>query len=149
MPEGKTKGPTLAARVSALEARMDALESKDARPASEAAPTDEELLAAQEIRALLDPSSAQPSTAASEGAPIPEAEPEAEPDWPGELEPTLWIEALAVPETMQGKPIVFAAEPVDQAAVARLVAEIGRPIPVVGRPIEDVVPRLRELFGAA
>jgi hypothetical protein len=139
---------------------MEAIEANGAVTAPQPAPTDEELLAATEIRALLDPGPAEPAAVPAGGAPgmvgASELEPEPaegpeppeETEWPGALEPTLWIEALAVPDTLQGRPIVFAAEPIDQAAVARLVADIGRPVPVVGRPIEDVVPRLRELFQA-
>lgn len=144
MQEGKSKKATLGARVEALEARVSRLEA-GAVPADDA-----DLLEATAIRALLSPGSDTASAPAEPAAePEPEEEPEPSPDWPPAVADALWIEALAVPETFQGKPVVFAAEPVDEPAVALLLSRIGTIVPVVGRPIEDMVPRVREVFGAA
>jgi len=159
------KKPTLKARCDDLERRVDVLEawradtSAMAHPAPPHAPVSDpplaggDLLPADEIRALLGGSDGGESQVplAAESAPTveyldPPTEEEQEPVWPPEIAPELLIEALAVLDTFQGKPVIFAAEPVDRAGVSLVIEKCGVQVPVIGRPIEDIVPRLRERF---
>ncbi|MGE0000566.1 MAG: hypothetical protein AB7F50_03505 [Fimbriimonadaceae bacterium] len=174
--ETGAKKPTLKARCDDLERRVGDLEAwraegidaAAATPASEpepveeaaeqAQPSGEDLLPADQIRALLGESEGGEvkHTPAAPAAPeiefLGDADVEAEadePTWPPAIDPEILIDALVVLDTFQGRPVVFAAEPVDKARVSLVLEKCGIQVPVIGRPIEDIVPKLKELYASS
>lgn len=170
------KKATLKARCDDLERRVGDLEAWRAEgsavgaspPASvpepveevaeQAQPTGEELLPADQIRALLGESeggeakelAAAPASPDIEFLGSAGAEEETDPPgWPPAIDPEILIDALVVLDTFQGRPVVFAAEPVDKARVSLVLEKCGIQVPVIGRPIEDIVPKLRELYASS